>query len=201
MTFNFNAGIPAPNDNPSIDQPDMLTNNVSMNAILAVDHVSFNTANGGQHKQVTINNKTAPGAQTDPQSVVFTVSGTASTVAELRFKNQNGTFPISSIKAFADFTGAGSGVIAANKSFNVSSISANTVGTVVTFTCTLTANATTGNNAVVLIYPGSGGTFSQGQTMTNNYSFIGGVLTITYQSSAAPHPILGKLVNFVVIQI
>lgn len=55
MTFSFNTGIPATNNNPSVDQPDMQINNVSTDAILAVDHISFNTANGGQHKQITFN--------------------------------------------------------------------------------------------------------------------------------------------------
>jgi hypothetical protein len=119
--FTFNSGIPAANNNPSVDQTDMLGNNQSTDGILNVDHISFNANNGGQHKQVTFNNKNVPGTQTDPQSVLYTNNITvasatnttsASTVASLFFRNQNSgvnpsnfSFPVSMIKAFGCFDG------------------------------------------------------------------------------------------------
>ncbi len=48
-SFTYNLNIPATNNNPSVDQPNMLTNNNSINSILGVDHNSFNIANGGYH--------------------------------------------------------------------------------------------------------------------------------------------------------
>lgn len=54
MTFTFNSLIPAANNNPSADQPDMLTNNVSTRGIIAVDHFGFDVANGGRHLQVQL---------------------------------------------------------------------------------------------------------------------------------------------------
>jgi len=52
--FLYNTGIPAANNNPSTDQPDMQTNTDSTNAILNVDHFTFNNNNGGMHQQVQI---------------------------------------------------------------------------------------------------------------------------------------------------
>lgn len=52
--FSFNDAIPATNNNPSVDQPDMLTNNISTQGILGIDHYSFNDNDGGWHKQVTL---------------------------------------------------------------------------------------------------------------------------------------------------
>lgn len=54
-TFSYNTGVPAANNNPSVDQPDMQTNTASINSLLAIDHVPFNTAGGGRHNQVTFN--------------------------------------------------------------------------------------------------------------------------------------------------
>ena len=53
--YTFDASVPAANDNPSSDQPDMLVNNQSTTGILGEDHVTFNLNNGGQHKAVTWN--------------------------------------------------------------------------------------------------------------------------------------------------
>lgn len=62
MTFIFNDGIPAAGNNPSNDQPIMLSNNVANAAIWEVDHIGFNTNGGGLHEQVTfLANQTAPG--------------------------------------------------------------------------------------------------------------------------------------------
>lgn len=120
MTFTFNTAIPAANNNPSVDQPDMLVNNQSTDGIINVDHISFNAMNGGQHKQVTFNNKNVPAAQTEPQSVLYTANkiaaafntASASAVAEMFFRNQNAgggnnSLPISMIKAFGAFDSAG----------------------------------------------------------------------------------------------
>lgn len=58
--FNYTNDIPdAPND-PSVDQPDMKINTNSINSLLAVDHYSFNLANGGWHKQSTYIDQSIP---------------------------------------------------------------------------------------------------------------------------------------------
>lgn len=146
MTFTFNTAIPAANNNPSVDQPDMLINNQSTDGILNVDHISFNAMNGGQHKQITFNNKNIPGAQTDPQSVLYTNSGTASSVSQQFYRNQNGIFQVSPIKAWAFVNSAG-GIIA-SQSLNVSSIVPAGTGR---YNVTLTANAVNSTNFAVLV--------------------------------------------------
>ncbi len=147
MTFTFNDGIPAANNNPSVDQPDMLSNNVSTNGILAVDHISFNAPNGGTHKQVTFIGKNVPGAQTDPTSVLYTNSGTASSVADLFFRSQNGIFQVIPIKAWGLCNVVG-GVVTIATSVNVTSVVRSAKGK---YVVTLTANATIGTNFAVLV--------------------------------------------------
>jgi hypothetical protein len=62
MTFTFNPNIPnAPND-PGDDQPIMQSNNASINSIIPVNHVGFNTPNGGYHTLLNFNaNVSTPG--------------------------------------------------------------------------------------------------------------------------------------------
>jgi len=122
MTYSYNTSVPATNNNPSTDQPDMLTNTQSINSIIGVDHVSFNTASGGTHQQVTFSSKNTPAAQTDPQSVLYTASGTGSSNALLSFRNAAQIFPISIIKAYARFTFAAPSTVTIQQSFNISSI-------------------------------------------------------------------------------
>lgn len=57
MSFpDFYPAIPASNNSPTQDQPNMQQNNATTNQWVAVDHVGFNTssATSGMHKQVTI---------------------------------------------------------------------------------------------------------------------------------------------------
>ena len=58
---NYNLNIPDAPNNPSTDQPKMKTNTNAVDTILAVDHVFFNTTNGGFHNHVTFGT-----SQSDP---------------------------------------------------------------------------------------------------------------------------------------
>lgn len=89
MTFSFNQNIPAANNDPADDQPLMLQNNLSTFDIIEVDHVGFNTVNGGYHSQVTFSaNQSAPGFGTGVSDLfVNAVSG----ISELFFQNSAGT--------------------------------------------------------------------------------------------------------------
>ena len=62
-TFDYFDNIPAAPNNPSADQPLMLTNTQSIDSIIAVDHYSFESATSidGTHKQVTLTNESGPG--------------------------------------------------------------------------------------------------------------------------------------------
>lgn len=149
----YNNGIPAANNNPSVDQPDMQTNTDAIDTLIAVDHVSFNNNDGGLHHQVNFNNKNAQGSQTDPQSVLYTASGTASSVSQLVYKNQNAVLPISTLRAFAYVTvGTTPGFsISIANGFNVSTVTRISTGS---YNIVLTANATTGTNFAVIFSSG-----------------------------------------------
>ena len=71
MTFSYNPNIPATNDDPADDQPQMQTNFASIAGLIAVDHVGFNATGGGQHNQVTFNANNVPTTPTSPP-VLFT---------------------------------------------------------------------------------------------------------------------------------
>lgn len=65
MTISYTLGIPDGPHNPSNDQPNMKANNDAIDAIIAIDHVSFNVNNSGYH---TIIHETT-------QTTASTVSG------------------------------------------------------------------------------------------------------------------------------
>ena len=60
INVTYNNAIPNAPNNPSVDQPKMQTNTDSIDQIIGVDHVSFNTNDGGWHKQVTFNSPHIP---------------------------------------------------------------------------------------------------------------------------------------------
>lgn len=77
MTFSYYPNVPnGPND-PADDQPLMQVNAQSINNLIAVDHVGFNTANGGIHKVIHFSNQVAdPGASAFGQLYTKTVNAT-----------------------------------------------------------------------------------------------------------------------------
>jgi len=156
MTFVFDPTIPAANNNPSVDQPVMLANNVASDGIIAVDHIGYNLINGGNHLQVHLPQYTAPtivnGSATEG-SVIYSAAGVADTAhAQCFFKNANNiNFPMSFIRAW----GYASGNIASptnsiinNQSSNVTSVIRTGLGI---FTVTLNANVVTGVDYGVLV--------------------------------------------------
>jgi len=186
--FTFNDGIPAANNNPSADQPIMLQNNVATLGILAVDHVTFNLPLGGTHKQVTITSKNTPAAPTDPISVLYTANGTASTVAQAFFVNQNATFPVSSICAFGSFVSTAPAVVPTFLTqFNINVAGVARTGT--GYTIPLVTNTTTGSGVCAIVT-------STSPAFPPVYSFSAGVLTI---NSAAGFG--STTFNFIILQI
>jgi hypothetical protein len=156
MVIAYTKNIPDAPNNPSADQPAMKVNTNSIDTIVAVDHYSFDDASSGTHKQVTISDKNSAGAQTDPSSIIYTASGTASTFADLQYRNQNGIFPLSTIRAWATFAGA-SGTIISSQSINVMSVVKNSTGT---YTVKLVANAVNSANIAILLSSTVGGSSS-----------------------------------------
>jgi hypothetical protein len=153
--FPYDNSVPAANDDPSDDQPVMLSNVEQSELIWDVDHVGFNADNGGTHLQTTFSSKNTPGAQTDPQSVLYTASGTASSVADLFYKNQNATFRPNAIKAAGRIqcrANAGAATVVANASFNVvSAVQGATSASQTGISITLTTNAVVGTVAIPVV--------------------------------------------------
>lgn len=56
MNLNY-YNVPVSSHDPSDDQTLMLTNTVSINAILGVDHIPFNTDNGGRHLKAQLQDR------------------------------------------------------------------------------------------------------------------------------------------------
>lgn len=164
MSFTFSTTIPAAPNDPSVDQPDMLQNNVATNGILGVDHITFNLLGGGEHKQVTFNGKNVPGAQTDPKSVLYTNNVTAtatntasaSTIAEVFFRNQNAILPVSMIKAFGCFDGGGNPL----NTWNMSIALPAGHPSVGTYNIDLATNCVTGFSYLVLLSNSGNNTFT-----------------------------------------
>jgi hypothetical protein len=199
--FSYNTGVPAAPNNPSVDQPEMLINCESINSILAVDHVTFNTSgtgtpgsSGGQHLQVTFNGKNVPsGLPTDPLSIIYSNSGTASTISQLFFSNQNSIFHLSPIRAWAYVNSAG--VINASQSFNVSAITHPSAGN---YNVTLTANAVSSANFAVVVTSSVSSTFT---ARIPNVSVTGtGTFTCTFSSTTGSNADPQNF-SFIVLQI
>jgi hypothetical protein len=152
MSFTYYPTIPNAPDNPSYDQPLMQINSQSINSLIGIDHVTFNSigaggpgASGGQHLQVTFNGKNVPGSVTDPLSILYTNSGVASPFADMRFTNQNGVFPVNLVRAYAFCNTAG---VAASQMINVVSVIHSATGE---YDVTLTTNAVANQNFGILV--------------------------------------------------
>ena len=98
-TYTYNNAIPAANNNPSLDQPDMLTNTQSIDSLIAVDHVGFNAAGGGRHNQITFNANNVPAVPTSPP-VLFT--NTVAGIPQLFFYSGNASQSSSQYTAAAN---------------------------------------------------------------------------------------------------
>lgn len=130
--FPFNTGVPNAPNNPSVDQPDMQTNNVSTAGLVAVDHIGFGVNNGGYHNvahwndQLTIDPAKIPGVG---QSYTRTVAGDQ----QLIYQSGNGVInqitPAIPLRAYANFNGSSvNGGCTVNSQFNVTSVSRTALG-------------------------------------------------------------------------
>jgi len=143
----WTPSVPEPTHAPADDVLNMQQNNDQIQTSFSVDHNPLaSVTNDGFHKQVHISSAIAQGAQTDPASVIYSVAGTASSVVNLWYKNQNAAFFLSAIKAWAFCPAAGG--ITASQSFNVTSVTRNSQGQ---YTIVMPANVLTTANYSVLI--------------------------------------------------
>jgi hypothetical protein len=87
-TFSYSTTIPAANNDPADDQPQMQTNFASISGLINVDHVGFNVIGGGEHEQVTFNANNVPAVPTSPP-ILFT--NTVGAVPQLFFYSGSAT--------------------------------------------------------------------------------------------------------------
>lgn len=145
-SYSYNASIPAANDLPADDQPLMLTNFSSISGLVSQDHVGFNTANGGQHLQVTLPGNNTPGAQTGLASTVYSGPGTAkSSTSQLFYKNGDVPYHLSGVRAWGY---ANIGGVISSQSYNVTTVTRSSAGN---YVVTLTANAVNSANFAVIV--------------------------------------------------
>lgn len=181
-SFPYNT-VPIATHNPSVDQPNMLTDTISIANLLAIDHFGFNTLNGGYHKQITFPVVTTQSMQSGTQSVAYTALGLVNnTTPQLLYVNTASTFMLNCIRAFGTFTSnpGTHASIPLLTGFNVVSISSAASGGNTVYTITLASNCTVGNN--VLLY-----------TSTTSGSYNNPNITISYNPS-------GQIVSFFVMQ-
>jgi len=76
MNLNYNPDIPAANNNPSDDQPDMLENTNSIRDWVNVDHFGFGQTRGGVHKQTRMIKRTViPGGLVSSMGTSYVKDG------------------------------------------------------------------------------------------------------------------------------
>lgn len=187
MSFIFISSIPTASSIPSQDQNTLRTNAQSIQGLIAVDHVGFNAAvnTGGRHNQVTYNALQNPATPTDPVCILFPKNDSFNHPNQF-FINSQGTFLLSCVKAFGSFVcTSGNANISPINSFNISTTIAKPGPGQVTYVVTLTGNAVTGNNVVVLANSSSAST-------AIGYSFSSGILTLIADASS--------IVSFVILQ-
>jgi hypothetical protein len=69
--YDYNQGIPAANNNPSADQPNMLENTNSIYGLIGVDHINFGMTNAGAHKWTELQNIPGSSPPTLPYGAGF----------------------------------------------------------------------------------------------------------------------------------
>lgn len=182
-SVNYNLGIPAKNNNPSIDQPNMQTNTNSIYALLTQDHIGKNDINGGRHNIIHFVEQL-----TDPVAIAVPPIGqlytkNISADSELFFESANakitqltnqGTL-FNGVQVFINFNGTVAGnnaVQIIRNSFNVTQVTrigTNTGKYQIDFT-----NALPSNNYTVV--------FGAQRSASSNFVY-GGVLGVAYATA------------------
>lgn len=184
--FSYNVGVPATNNNPSDDQPEMLINTQSIKNLIDVDHLSFGVNDGGTHKQVTIVSNNVPAAPTNPTAIFYTNTGDESLVSEAFFRNQKGIFNFSTLRAFGVFTTAiGGASVPLDMGMNVVDPIAKSSSV---YTVSLTPGVVTGTTVAVFLNHSSDSVLS--------WTYALNTLTISQDSGIA----VGRKISFAIFQ-
>ena len=180
MSIGYNPSIPNPPNDPADDVFVMQTNAAAIAQYVAVDHVAFNTAVSGQHKQVTFNNVLSMDPdQTAPVSTLYTKDVNGS--PQLFFQNGDDPTDVEQISS-----GGGSGLFVLynpNVTVTVANITNLTgqgyyaiVGGITYFTINVGYASSTGNSAFSFQLP-SAPAVTGGSYVVGGQSSVGRVTT------------------------
>lgn len=102
MSFPFNTGVPATGSSPAQNYGAMQQNNVSSQAILAVDHYTYGNTIGGQHQKCTFPEIIpVPAAPAPGGAVLYPSAGQANpAIAQLSVNNSQVTLIPTVIRAY-----------------------------------------------------------------------------------------------------
>ncbi|MBS3903751.1 MAG: hypothetical protein KGZ39_00310 [Simkania sp.] len=183
MSFTYTRDIPATNNNPSSDQPNMKENTNSIDDLIAVDHVSFGNATGGLHKQVHyVSNQAAPGVGSAVGvEFVNSVAGLLGTVSSLFFQNGTSTKQLTNLALTTSGTNYSIttpwGLIL-NFGFNAGAATSNAITFSTAFSTsvlavfmTLSSNSASGSQLSVRASPGPSTTGFTGILSTAGFGF------------------------------
>lgn len=195
----WTPSIPEPTHAPADDVVNMQQNNDQIQTSFSIDHYPLaDPSYDGLHKQIHLPVATAQGAQVDPASVIYSAAGSASSVVDARYKNQNGIFPLSCIRAFGTCPNSGAGAVALSNSFNVAS--ANSTAGVVTIT--LTSGVITGTNYLVIASTTQASSGSSPDQLSITYTIVNATQFTMKTVNVVNNVVVNTTaVSFVVIQI
>jgi len=188
--FSYDNTVPATNNSPTADQPNMLTNTQSGKSIWEEDHVGFGVSNGGTHLKNTFYTQQTPSIGS-ALSIVYPgarpaayANATGGSDTNTYTLNALGTLPASIVKAGGTFsTTTTVGAISFESQFNCVSISSDGAGV---YTITL-QGVTTGSNIIFLSSISAG--------FDPNWSYTNPTLTIASVST------IGPKISFIVLQV
>src|SRR6266404_5354830 len=95
--FPYTDNIPFATNSPSADQPNMLVNTNSIDNLIGVDHVGFNTAKGGYHSDIHFNTQLADPAAVPTIGQLYTKTVTFNAVTNAGLFYENGAGVVTQI--------------------------------------------------------------------------------------------------------
>lgn len=110
MVFvNYVNNIPFATNSPSVDQPNMLINTNAIDQLIAVDHVSFNTANGGYHEVIHFDTQAGNPAPIVGIGQLYTKSVTFNATTDAALFYENGAGVVTQLTSPSGFSAATTG--------------------------------------------------------------------------------------------
>lgn len=159
--------IPDAPDDPGDDQPLMQTNAASDNSISNVDHIGYNAANGGLHRQVNMFNQASPIRYGD----TLLYSNISAGFSNLWLKNSNQDVPLTTFGSLATTQGYTSLFGGLLIQWGIGTTTGN--NTTIPFNTSFTTNGVASNAFVVVCTPqgSTSGLFNASAYTSTNFNF------------------------------